>query len=206
MYDRKTDTYWDQINGRAIIGEMTGQRLERIPLDTLQWKDWKAKHPHTEVLSTETGFFRNYNRQPYGDYDTSTSLFFPVENTDERMHPKTVVYGIELNGEFKAYPEPALERAAEFTDSLAGVSIAVKFDNGIVTFTNSESGEDIVPVRGFWFAWFAFHPETSVYQGKRSVSHRTDGEGASHFSQPLRSRETCTKDFLQLKSVVLSME
>ena len=67
MYDRKTDTLWGQINGKAIIGELTGMRLKQVPIDTVTWGDWKKLNPDTKVLSRETGFIRSYGRSPYGD-------------------------------------------------------------------------------------------------------------------------------------------
>ncbi|MEK0341958.1 MAG: DUF3179 domain-containing protein, partial [Nitrosopumilus sp.] len=54
MYDRKTDTYWQQIDGVAIVGELTGQELKEISLDTVTWGEWKAAHPDSEVLSQDT--------------------------------------------------------------------------------------------------------------------------------------------------------
>ena len=53
MYDRKTETYWTQIDGLAIIGELTGQKLIPISIDTVVWRDWKQEHPDSEVLSQD---------------------------------------------------------------------------------------------------------------------------------------------------------
>jgi hypothetical protein len=170
MYDRLTDTWWTQIGGRAIVGELTGQRLERVSIDTVVWGDWKKVHPDSEVLSRETGYDRPYGVDPYGDYYQDTYLMFPVENEDDRMHPKAVIFGIEVNGEFKAYRETDVAERGELDDTVAGVPIHVERDEaGVVTFTNRETGEEIVYERDFWFAWFAFHPETAVYG-------REDGE------------------------------
>ena len=51
MYDEETDTYWQQIDGKAIVGELTGQELKEISIDTVVWRDWKSAHPDSEVLS-----------------------------------------------------------------------------------------------------------------------------------------------------------
>lgn len=166
MYDRKTNSYWSQIGGQAIVGELTGTRLTPISIDTVAWREWKAAHPDSEVLSQDTGFRRSYGRDPYGSYYEDSFLFFDVENEDRRIHPKTVIFGIELDGTFKAYQEATLKEMQVIEDTVNGVRIKVERDDaGIVTITDLETGEEIVKERDFWFAWYAFHPETELYTG-----------------------------------------
>ena len=165
MYDRLTDTYWTQIEGLAIIGELTGQKLKAISIDTVVWRDWKANHPNSEVLSQKTGYNRAYGTDPYGNYYEDSFLIFPVENQDNRIHAKTVVFGIEVNGEYKAYKEDDLIKLGVIRDELAGIKIKVERDNsGIIKITNLDSGQEIVKERDFWFAWYAFHPDTELYE------------------------------------------
>ncbi|MFQ5975335.1 MAG: DUF3179 domain-containing (seleno)protein, partial [Candidatus Hydrothermarchaeales archaeon] len=109
-------------------------------------------------------FNKPYGHQPYGDYDTSSAIFFPVENKDSRLHPKAIVFGIEISGKFKAYPEEELKKVGAIDDVFAGVNLEIKRDpSGIVTIKDKSTGEKIEKVRGFWFAWAAFHPETELY-------------------------------------------
>jgi len=90
---------------------------------------------------------------------------FPVENEDSTIHPKTVVFGIEVNGVYKAYREEDVIRLGSFEDIVAGVHLRVNRDRaGGVTITNADSGGGIVKERDFWFAWYAFHPDTLVYE------------------------------------------
>ena len=164
MYDRKTDTWWTQIDGKAIVGELTGRELTEISIDTVTWREWKKGHPDSEVLSRDTGFSRNYGRDPYGNYYEDSFLMFPVEHDDQRIHPKTVIFGIEIDGVYKAYREDDVKGAGTFEDTVAGVQIQINRDPaGIVTFTDIATGEEIVKERDFWFAWYAFHPDTLVY-------------------------------------------
>jgi len=166
MYDRKTDSYWSQIDGNAIVGELTGQELKAISIDTVIWRDWKKVHPNSEVLSQDTGFSRDYGRDPYGSYYEDSFLFSTVENRDDRVHPKTVIFGIEVEGEFKAYQEDVLIEQGVIEDVVGGVNIKVERDAaGIVKITNVDTGEEIVKERDFWFAWYAFHPDTELYGG-----------------------------------------
>ncbi len=164
MYDRKTNSYWTQIGGQAIVGELTGMKLVPVSIETVVWRDWKKVHPDSEVLSQDTGYIRAYGRDPYGSYYEDSNLFFPVEQSDDRIHPKTVIFGIEVDGVFKAYREDDLKDAGEIDDIVGGVSVKVQRDDaGLVKITNQDSGAEIVKERDFWFAWYAFHPETELY-------------------------------------------
>jgi hypothetical protein len=164
MYDRKTNSYWTQIGGRAIVGELTGRRLKPISIETVVWRDWKVAHPDSEVLSQNTGFIRSYGNDPYGSYYEDSFVFFPVEERDDRIHPKTVVFGVEVGGVFKAYMEDDLKEMGSIEDTVGGVRVRVERDDaGVVKVTKLDSGVEIVKERDFWFAWYAFHPDTEVY-------------------------------------------
>ena len=165
MYDRLTDSYWTQIDGLAIVGELTGTKLTPLSIDTVVWRDWKTSHPDSEVLSQNTGFNRNYGRDPYGSYYEDSFLIFPVENEDNRIHAKTVIFGIEIDGKYKAYKEEDLIQSHVIKDNLGNTNIELKrSDDGIIKITNLDSGEEIIKERDFWFAWYAFHPDTKLYE------------------------------------------
>ncbi len=165
MYDRKTDSYWSQIDGISIVGERTGDQLEAISIDTVVWRDWKAAHEDSEVLSQDTGYTRAYGRDPYGNYYEDSFLIFPVDNQDNRIHAKTVIFGINVDGAFKAYQEDDIIAAGSFEDEVNGRTIVVNRDSaGIVTFIDKQSGVEYVKERDFWFAWYAFHPDTGLYE------------------------------------------
>ncbi len=192
MYDRKTDSYWQQLTGEAIVGELSGMMLEKIPIDTVTWGEWRAKHPDTLVLSRNTGFIRPYGSSPYGDYDSSQEIYFPVDNLDKRLHPKAFVYGIDINGKYKAYPWDEVKNVRVINDEFAGKRLLIvstetnavrvydrkqlefKIINGKLVDNNGnelnldgsgdmEGLEEIIGVNSFWFAWAAFHPETELF-------------------------------------------
>ena len=165
MYDRKTETYWQQIEGKAIVGELVGNKLVLVPIDTITYGAWKRKNPETRVLSKDTGKSRQYGRDPYGNYYTDESLYFPVGAEDNRLHAKAVVFGVEVNGEYAAYPESELKKGGTILDTLGGIAIRLDRDDiGIITIRKTDTNEQIAYERDFWFAWFAFHPETKLFQ------------------------------------------
>jgi len=165
MYDRKTDTYWSQIDGLAIFGELTGEQLTPLSIDTVSWEEWKEIHPDSRVLSRNTGYARAYGRDPYGSYYVNSFLIAPVENEDDRVHPKTVIFGIIVDGNYAAYKEDDLKELITITDTVGEVNIRIeRLDGGIVKVTNLDTNEEIVKERGFWFAWYAFHPTTTLFE------------------------------------------
>tara|TARA_Y100000310_G_scaffold334428_1_gene414178 strand:- start:11630 stop:12751 length:1122 start_codon:yes stop_codon:yes gene_type:complete len=164
MYDDATDTYWQQIDGKAILGDLVGQELIDVSIDTVVWRDYKGVYSDAQVLSQDTGMSRSYGTDPYGSYYEDSLLFFSVDNEDDSIHPKTVVFGIEIEGTYKAYLEDDVIAAGLIVDSIGTTSLEISRDEvGLVSIINSDTGDEIVKERDFWFAWYAFHPNTEVY-------------------------------------------
>jgi hypothetical protein len=102
LYDRATESRWPQMLATAIDGPLEGESLREIPVTWTSWRDWKTYHPETRVLSTDTGYARDYDRDPYGAYgpgprrgyyaDDHTA--FPPLVTNYRLHLKTVAVGV----------------------------------------------------------------------------------------------------------------
>ena len=118
MYDRLTNSYWSQALGKAIVGELTGYELSTIQFDVIRWGDWKSLHPDSVVLTTNTGHIRAYGVDPYGNYYTETRILFPVENTDDRMHPKEIILGFNDGDVYKAYKQQDVESAVIINDQI----------------------------------------------------------------------------------------
>jgi hypothetical protein len=133
MYDRLTKSLWSQIWGEAIAGDLKGSKLQKVPIDVIAWGEWKKLYPNTLVLSRQTGYSRPYNDDPYGAYYTTDQIWFPLSHLDRRLPPKTVVLGLTLGVESKAYPIANL-KAPVVTDSLGGVSILLWRIGGDVRF------------------------------------------------------------------------
>jgi hypothetical protein len=100
MYDQATHSLWNQFTGRPVVGPLTGSgiELEVLPVTITTWQDWRAQHPHTKVLSLDTGFDRNYTPgQPYGEYFASPDLMFPMLVPDQRLAPKDYVFALRAD-------------------------------------------------------------------------------------------------------------
>ena len=161
LYDRATETLWDQIEAKGIVGTMTDERLELVPVSMSRWAKWRDRHPDTLVLSTKTGFTYDYTEDRYADYRDSMRLFMPVSATDDRVHAKTVVFGFDLASGAVAYAESVLEAEGGYRHNLDGEDTEITLhDDGSVTMRRGD--ETFYPTRLFWFAWYTFHPGTDL--------------------------------------------
>jgi hypothetical protein len=180
LYDRETESLWSQLLMQAISGPRKGERLRPLPLIHTTWRAWRQEHPGALVLSTDTGHRRDYRSNPYEGYVSDTALYFPVRSESRRYHPKERVLGLEIDGQFKAYPFAELSQVAggQIRDVLAGRPVQVRFDRDSETARAfDDEGGPLPAVTGFWFAWYAFHPETAVFTAK-------DAQDAGQFDVP----------------------
>ena len=123
MVDRQTSSYWWQVAGESIVGELTGMRLEVLPSSVATWADWATQHPNTLVLSRDTGFPNNYSSDPFlriGESIDNGSFPFPVGEAarDARLAASNLVVGVEASGIVRVYPvsllsEPVNDRIGD---------------------------------------------------------------------------------------------
>ena len=166
MYDRDSRSLWSQIIATAIVGPLTGATLESVPVTLTEWGGWKTAHPDAKVLSTDTGHDKDYSHNRYADYQAADDVRFPVSQLDKRLHAKEIVFGLSVGDVDVAYTEEYLREAGSFTDEIGGQEIHVAIhEDGAVTATNTDTGEELVPVRLFWFAWYTFHPDSLLITG-----------------------------------------
>ena len=100
MYDRQTESWWQQATGEAIAGELTGERLAMRPAPMVAWRDFKKLEPEGRVLSRRTGHDRPYGRNPYVGYDDVRSSPFMYEGPaiPGQLRPLDRVLALEING------------------------------------------------------------------------------------------------------------
>ena len=225
MYDRNTETLWQQSTGRAIIGNLVGARLEWVPATIVSFGQFREAFPDGLVMSEETGWFREYGQNPYVHYDSPAQRpFLYYGELDDRLPPKARVVSIETpGGETYAYPHDVVREQRIVYDTYDGTTRAVIFwtpgtvsalDQGMIansedigatavfdreldgrllsfepnpadesgqTFVDLETGSvwdifgravsgelmgaelrPVIASEHFWFAWWAFHPETEI--------------------------------------------
>lgn len=110
MYDRGTESYWPQLLLASAAGTKRGRTLELKPLLETTWATWRKLYPDSKVLTTETGYSRNYGSYPYGNYKTCNSascgdyIYFSLIHFDDRLPAKERVLTIATETEQWAFP------------------------------------------------------------------------------------------------------
>jgi hypothetical protein len=179
MYDRQTESWWQQFGGEGLVGRWTGERLKRVPSRVIAWQQFRRAHRDGKVLSRETGFNRPYGNNPYPGYDdVDTPPFFPTKNgSDRRLPPKERVVFFEHGGEGVAIAYSLLRKKRELVVTVGGRAFTVSWKPGVrssldesdvasgrdVGTAEVRSGRKLVPFEEpFWFAVAAFRPDVRV--------------------------------------------
>jgi len=227
MWDDKTESLWQQLDGRGLVGDFAGRQLEFLPAAIVPWGELGQEFPQAQVLSRQTGFPLQeaaYGTNPYQFYDTRETPFDPFfeGEPDPRLPAMERVVAVTIGDGDKAYPFSALAVERVVHDQLGGQDIVVfwgasdtasPLDDPDVTagraigaatvwkpivdgqrltfraegdsrFLDEETGtvwsllgqaidgpledsqlEPVVHGTHFWFAWAAFQPDTSLYEG-----------------------------------------
>jgi hypothetical protein len=111
MWDRQTQSWWQQLTGEAIVGELAGSQLILLASAIISWNDFRAAHPDGLVLSRDTGFNRVYGQNPYAGYDRADNPPFLFRgNPDRRLLPKERVVALTINGVAAAFPYATLKQ------------------------------------------------------------------------------------------------
>ncbi len=107
MFDRATDSLWNQFTGKPVAGPLvnSGIELKTLPVTITTWAKWRAKHADTRVLALQTGHSRDYSSGAvYREYFASSELMFPSLGGGRNLQQKDYVFGLRLPGGAKAYP------------------------------------------------------------------------------------------------------
>lgn len=140
MYDKQTQTLWQQLTGEGIVGELTGTRLKVIPSLIVSVEEFFERYPDGQILSKNTGMKRaeeTYGYNYYENYDGSTAKpyehFFTSEDIDPRLPPMERVVDIRSNGRYKVYPFSKIANEGVINDTFKGKHIVIFYKKGTVS-------------------------------------------------------------------------
>ena len=160
MYDKSTESLWSQSIGTAVVGDRTGEKLSVYPSQVLSFKMLKERWPYAEVLSTDTGYNRNYAFYPYGDYDNNNSLYFPISIKDSRFPPKEIMFVVNAYDKSIAFP------VKQLSGSLASVEVGGNKVTGAIIdgeiIVKDATGKILPGYHEMWFSWATRHQEDGV--------------------------------------------
>lgn len=142
MYDRQTETWWQQFTGQGIVGELVNAQLAFLPSQVLSFGDFVEQHPDGEVLAIPSQFNRNYGANPYVSYDSSTNPFLFRGEIDPRLSATERVVGIELGETVMAYAFADAAEAGVINDTVADEEIVVFHKDGTASALDGRSIAD----------------------------------------------------------------
>jgi len=131
MFDRLSESLWNQFTGRPVVGPLTGSgaQLKILPLVTETWSRWRARHPETTVLSLDTGYTRDYAEgAAYKSYFASPDLAFPAALHNRALGPKDIVFGLRAPGGVKAWPLARFTGGAVINDRVGLLDVVLVGD------------------------------------------------------------------------------
>jgi len=156
MYDRQTETWWQQVTGKGVIGELAGTTLIFLPSAIVGWAEFADRYPDGKVLlrptpgtlhpisGMEITHNRTYDEPPYSGYDVARSLpLFFTGSFDRRLQPIDRVAALDFDGESVAYPFRALAVEPVVNDLVGNQEIVIFYDDGTESaFRTSTRGQN----------------------------------------------------------------
>ncbi len=134
MYDRQTESLWQQFTGEAVVGNLTGAQLKVRPSQIISFEQFQAQHPEGQVLSRETGYERDYGHNPYRGYDDISQRPFRFDGeTDPRLPPMEKVLGVHFSDQSKAYPYRLTRQQRVIQDRVGTQDLVVFHLDGAVS-------------------------------------------------------------------------
>jgi len=126
--DRETGSRWQQSSLEAISGPLRGTHLSLYPFLLTSWEEWRRLHPDTLVLKPLPGYADRMalkNEQIRQGLSGEGSAPADVTYRDDRLKPKTMVLGLDVDGASRAFPLTALRTAKVVNEPLGGKPIVI---------------------------------------------------------------------------------
>jgi len=177
MYDRQTESWWQQFIGTAIVGEYNGKELTGIPARLESFDNFKARYPGGKILVPNNENTRRYGNNPYVGYDSSSRPFLYDGEMPKDINPMARVVVVKAGGKPRAVTLELLRKKGEITlgdislkwkkgqnSALDSSEIAKGRDVGnVVAQRITASGaKDVVYDVTFAFVFHAFHPKQPI--------------------------------------------
>jgi hypothetical protein len=182
MYDRQTETWWQQGTGEAIAGQYAGRHLMQRPMTLIAWSDFKAAYPNGKVLDRDTGFSRTYGRNPYVGYDNPSTQPFLYQGpqTPNLLPPLARVFALNLNDDPIAFAYDVLAQRRVLTDVVGGEPVVVLWTPGTASTLDAPlvaGGRDVGAA-----AAFSRRLDGDVLDFEQSGENIVDVQTGSHWS------------------------
>ena len=126
MWDHETESWWQQGTAEAIVGTMTGAKLDILPAQVVTWRDFKAAFPDGMVLAVDT---ETHGFNPYVGYDSGLPyLYYGGPELDSRLPVMERVVGIRAGGVVRAYPFTELAKDRVVQETVGGQRLVLFYE------------------------------------------------------------------------------
>jgi hypothetical protein len=167
MFDRQTESWWQQFQGRAIVGKLLGSELTVLPALLESWSSYLERNPDGLVMATPEGYWRDYGANPYVRYDSGSFSLYQGKMPPHGIDPVARVVRVGN----RAWPLIRLAEAGEITEAGVRLSWAVGQASALDTSTigtgrevgnvrvfDAATGADVIHEVVFAFSFQAFEP------------------------------------------------
>lgn len=135
MFDRQTETWWQQLTGAALVGDFNGTLLDFVPSQVISFGVFAERYPDGLVMSRDTGFNRRYGQNPYTGYDTNTGQPFLFDGEVDNRLGSAVdhVLATVMDDVPKAYPFDVIREANVVNDRIGQTPIVIFYQSGVAS-------------------------------------------------------------------------
>ena len=135
MYDRQSETWWQQLTGEGLAGEYAGVLLGILPSQVIGFGRFAERYPNGLVMSRETGHYRQYGLNPYSNYDSRPGRPFLFRGEVDARLDSAVAYVLAaiIGDSAKAYPFELLRRERVINDAIGETPIVIFFQSGVAS-------------------------------------------------------------------------
>jgi hypothetical protein len=135
MYDRQSETWWQQLTGEGLVGQYSGILLDIVPSQVIGFGSFAERHPDGLVMSRETGHYRQYGINPYSNYDSNPGRPFLFPGAIDPRLDSAVdhVLAAIIGDSAKAYPFELLRQERVINDSIGETPIVVFYQSGVAS-------------------------------------------------------------------------
>jgi hypothetical protein len=169
MYDRQTETWWQQFTGQGIVGKHAGEQLDFLASQVISFADFAAEFPDGQVLARPP-VNRSYGANPYTGYDSTQRPFLFQGEIDDRLPATERVAGVVLPGVVKAYPFTQVAAVGAINDEIDGTPLVILHKAGTASALDAgaiSEGRDVGSVAVF----------DRRIDGDRTLTFVADGDG-----------------------------
>jgi len=153
MYDTHDETLWSQSLWEAVVGDQTGTKLQVVKSHLMSYEEFTDNFPDGKVITDESsGFYRQYGTVPYGDYDNTDDLFFPVNaDIDDSFDLKELFYIVNDGEESFAFHWDDLRAEWQAEIQIGTTVYVASFNNGLADVMRN--WENLPGYYEMWFSW-----------------------------------------------------